>query len=333
MSTNNDLALLDEIARLNKIINVLMDRAEQSINEGSDFSYLQTTIALEDKVLRRTEELHDALDKLAQSNEELDLSLKALHETQQHLIESEKMAALGALVAGVAHEINTPIGIALTTNSHINNETSQIRNALKTSTMTKTRFEDYLNEVDDGCNLSLRNLERASDLIKRFKQVATHQNDLNRQCVDVVEVVKDICSTMSHTLKDKQITLAIEGQGPIIANTYPGAISQIITNLVANSAQHAFTEKGSHNIQISIQRTQTDISLLCADNGRGVPRDIIKHIFEPFYTTRRGSGGTGLGLHIAYNLATEVLEGDIQCSLPNEGGTLFTVKFPYSEAE
>jgi C4-dicarboxylate-specific signal transduction histidine kinase len=327
----NEQAYIDEIARLNKIINVLMDRSEQSINESSDFSYFQTTIALEAKVQKRTEELREALQQLAETNEELDHSLKALHETQKQLIESEKMAALGALVAGVAHEINTPVGNAITSASYINDETLKTSSLLAQSTMTKNGLEGYLNAVEESSQLTLRNLEKASELIKRFKQVATHQSELTKQQINIVEVVKDISSTMNPQLRAKGIKLELLTESSIIAQTYPGAISQIISNLVTNSSVHAFHGRHNPRITLSVMTQDNKVIIRCADNGSGIEQQNLTHIFEPFYTTKRGSGAHGLGLHIAYNLATEVLEGEIKCTQPQEGGTVFTVTFPLQQ--
>lgn len=327
----DEQAYIDEITRLNKIIKVLMDRSEQSINESSDFSYFQTTIALEAKVRKRTEELHDALELLAETNEELDCSLKALHDTQNQLIQSEKMAALGALVSGVAHEINTPIGNAITSASYISDETLKTSSQLNSTTITKSGLEAYLNRVEESSQLTLRNLKKANELIKRFKQVATHQSELTKQQINIVEVVKDISSTMTPQMRDKGIKLELVAESSIIAQTYPGAISQIVSNLVTNSSIHAFHGRRNARITLSVMTQENSVIIRCTDNGSGIEPQHLAHIFEPFFTTKRGSGAPGLGLHIAYNLTTEVLEGEIKCTQPAEGGTVFTVTFPLQQ--
>lgn len=320
-----------EIARLNKIIQVLMDRAEFGINaESSDFSLFQTTISLEEKVRKRTHELQKALAQLAQANEELDTSLTALKTTQAQLVESKKMAALGGLVAGVAHEINTPVGISITASSLLVSDAQEVRQQLQKGTLTQSRIERFLDLIEECGTLSLNSLNRVAHLVSDFKQVAVDQQSMSRHPCHINQVISDACTLLDTKLKAHQVELQLVFEQEIMGDTYESAIGQIITNLINNALEHAFTEppQSTNRIQIQVQHQDAMLTLLFSDNGKGISPEVLNRVFEPFYTTRRGEGGMGLGLHILYNLVTEILNGTVRCHSELGQGCHFEISFP-----
>lgn len=322
-------ALLEEVRRLETIIQVLMDRAELGESaESSDFSLFQTSILLEDKVRRRTGELQQALKQLDESNAALEQSLESLHETQQKLVESERMAAIGHLVAGVAHEINTPVGVGITGASHLEEATGHIGDQLNAGSLSRGALLDYLAEMREGCELIQYNLRRAGDLIQRFKEVAVSHIAHEKQHFDLGDLVREVCNSLKPSLQEKGAQLVVESEGPVPVDTSAGAIAQVLTNLVMNSLMHGFDQVERGRIGIRLRSEGERIRLIYTDNGCGLDTAIIDHVFEPFYTTRRGAGGTGLGLYICYNLVQEVLGGSIECGNAREGGAEFRIDLP-----
>lgn len=338
----------EEIIRLKKIIRVLMDRAEHGPNtDSSDFSLFQTTIALEEKVRQRTQELQQALDQLAHTNLELDRSLQELKATQDQLVESKKMAALGALVAGVAHEINTPVGIGITATSLIVEELKELKKLLDNETLSRKNLDKFLGMIEDSSNLTVRNLQRVGNLVSDFKEVAVNQGSMKKQNCHINHSIENSCTMLGPKLTEADVHLQLHLGEEVHCVTYESAIDQIVTNLITNALDHAFSavksgaEKGMNpdtaacldtaQITISTNLEDNQFTLLFEDNGKGIQPELVERIFEPFYTTRRGSGGMGLGLHITYNLATEILGGNIHCSsLPGQG-TLFKICFPIEQ--
>ncbi|MBB1485571.1 sensor histidine kinase [Oceanospirillum sediminis] len=323
-----------KIERLKKIIQVLMDRAEHSLNsEGSDFSLFQTTVTLEEKVRQRTRELHDAMDQLALANKQLDTSLTELKKTQNQLVESRKMAALGGLVAGVAHEINTPAGIAVTAASLIGEEIKELRLLLQEEKLSRTRLDEFLNTIGDSNTLTLRNLQRVSRLVKDFKEVAVNQSNMEKHTIRLDQLIRNTCQFLQPNLTDKQTRLNLNLEKGVYAHTYSIAIEQIITNLITNSLEHGFQpEHLQPAITIESRTDNNNIQLIFSDNGQGIAEEIRERIFEPFYTTRRGQGGTGLGLHITYNLVTEILQGQIEYQPDSKSGARFCICFPFESS-
>ncbi len=326
---NNPEQLRYEVERLNHVIKVLMDRAEQGVNtDSTDFSLFQTTIMLEDKVRQRTEELQQALLQLDDTNVALEQSLQTLHQTQEQLIESEKMAALGHLVAGVAHEINTPVGVSVTATSHLRDRTRDLEKEVAGGSLTRGNMGEYLSEITESCDLVLSNLMRADELIQRFKQTAVDQATHEKRTFELGELILDICSGLRPKLQEKHTSIELSSDNPVQIESYPGVIAQIITNLIMNSLDHAFDQVAAGYINIAISAEQDQVVLIYSDNGEGIREDVVEHIFEPFYTTRRGEGGTGLGLHISYNLSTEILGGTLECIESPAGGACFRLSFP-----
>lgn len=276
--------------------------------------------ALESRVILRTHELTTA-------NQDLQQTLAALQETQNQLIESEKMASLGGLVAGVAHEINTPLGVGITAASHLESITHQFEHKLLAAQLTRTEMDQYLAAAKESSRLILKNLERAGQLVRSFKQVAVDQGSEERRQIHLGDYLQEIAFAMHPLLKRTPHELRIQCPRDIVLDTYPGAIYQIVVNLISNALVHAFTDVPEGLIELrAYTRDPDDVVLEYQDNGVGVPAELLKRIFEPFFTTRRGEGGSGLGLHIVYNRVTQLLGGSIH--VENRDGLFMQIRWP-----
>ncbi len=254
--------------------------------------------------------------------------LKDLEGTQQQLIQSEKMAALGRLVAGVAHEINTPLGIAVTAASYLDDKTSKVKNLMDQEELTEEEFKNYMDSTRESCSMILANLERAASQIQVFKQVAVDQSDEAIRTFLLKQYLQEIIKSLHPELKKKPCLIEIDCPDDLMITTYPGTISQIFSNLIMNSLKHGFKNRDSGKISIVSYREADDIIIKYRDNGQGIPEELSGKIFEPFYTTARSEGGTGLGLHIVYNIITQKLRGNISVETTPEEGLSFHMEFP-----
>ena len=284
-----------------------------------------------EEVLARVE-THLAIRNLQRNlkdkNEELEKTLQQLKTTQIQLIESEKMAALGSLVAGVAHEINTPIGISVTAASVLAEDATDFSNIYQSGKMKRADLETFLDTARESSRMILANLKRAADLVQSFKQVAVDQSSESQRCFYLKEYLEEIILSLIGNLKKTKHTIKITGDANLTLNSYPGALSQIVTNLVMNSLIHAYGEEEAGQIQLDFQREGEQLILQYSDDGQGIKPENISQIFDPFFTTNRSQGNTGLGLHIVYNLITQKLRGTIQCESQVGRGTKFTLKLP-----
>jgi len=276
---------------------------------------------LEKRVKERTEEL----EKI---NKDLEQTLDYLKKTQQQLIESEKMASLGSLVAGVAHEINTPIGVGITAASFIEKNVKKILDDFKNNQLKRSELENMLFTANDSINIILSNLNRAAELITSFKKVAVDQTTEERRGFNIKEYLKEIVISLKPKLKKKDINIVINCDADIEIDSYPGLFSQIFTNLIMNSLIHGFEYKENGEISIEVVKDDGDLLFIYKDNGKGIQKENIKRIFDPFWTTKRSEGGTGLGLHIIYNIITQKLNGTIKCESKEGEYTIFTIKIP-----
>ncbi len=296
----------------------------------------QMAMSLDNAVLYDDLQRHrDHLEELvSERTAELSQTLEDLRSTQEQLIESEKMAALGGLVAGVAHEINTPVGIGITAASSLENETRLFVEASRKG-LKRSVLKSYINTATQSSQLILNNLKRAAKLVDSFKQVAVDQTSLEKRTFAVKPYLESTLSSLEPKLKQNRFgrehshTLNVIGDDDLILHSYPGAFSQVITNLVMNSLTHAY-QPGEQGV-LSFELTQLDdrLHLKYSDHGCGIPPKNLGRIFEPFFTTARNQGGTGLGLHIVYNLVTQKLAGTIRCESEVGLGTTFFIDLPY----
>jgi len=276
---------------------------------------------LEQKVQNRTLDLEE-------SNDELEQTITNLKNMQEKLIESEKMASLGGLVAGVAHEINTPVGVGLAGITHFLELTKNVKNDYENNSLSEDRFEKYLDSSSKIADLIHSNLERTAQLVQSFKQVAVDQTNEIKRDFELNQYLEDIVLSLSNVIKIKKITIKIDADEKITISSYPGFFSQIITNLIMNSVKHAFQDKENGHINISIHKKDDKLDLLYEDNGKGISKENLGQIFDPFFTTNREDGGTGLGLNIIYNIITNQLKGSITCTSKINRGTMFTISLP-----
>jgi len=259
---------------------------------------------------------------------ELQKSLDYLKETQNKLIESEKMAALGSLVAGVAHEINTPVGIGVTAASHLEESAMSFEELYKSGNILRTDFEKFLELSLLSSRMILSNMKRAADLIQSFKQVAVDQSSQEQRFFRIHEYIDEILMSLHSKFKHTAYTIEVICPEEFEINSYPGALSQIITNLVVNSLKHGFEDLDEGSITIDIRKSKKNALIVYEDTGKGISKENLEKIFDPFFTTKRGFGGSGLGMNIVYNLVTQSLNGSIKCNSIVGQGTLFEIKFP-----
>ncbi|MDW8201179.1 MAG: AAA family ATPase [Cyanobacteriota bacterium SKYGB_h_bin112] len=262
--------------------------------------------------------------------QELSLTLSNLQAAQSQLVEAEKMAALGGLVAGVAHEINTPIGIGVTAASLLADRTAKFVETYRSGKMKRSDLEAFLDLASQSSAMILANLNRAADLIHSFKQVAVDQSSEERRQFNLRTYLDEILLSLRPKLKPTKHQVTIACPDDLMLDSYPGAFSQIITNLVINSLVHAYGPGEQGNIAISVQTSHEQLTLSYSDDGCGISPDHLHKIFDPFFTTRRGQGGSGLGLHIVYNLVTQKLGGTIHCQSQLGEGTTFVITVPLS---
>lgn len=331
MKADKEAGYKVEIARLNKVISVLCDRAELGVNsQSTDFSMFQTTVVLEEKVRARTAELKDALDSLASSNEELDSSLKELKITQNELVESKKMASLAGLVMGVAHELNTPIGVAITTVSIIENGCGQLVDAIKSDNLTRSALLSSLSDISEAAALGASNLVKSKDLVSQFKQVSAIKG--KAECIDLSDDIQQLCLVMEEALAVPHLSISAEFfPNNIICDVDSTALNNVLTSLIYNSVQHAFDRQSSPRINIQVVSSGEFIDIVYRDNGSGFDSENVTKVFDPFFTTARRSGSSGLGLHIVFNIVTVALRGTIALTEWSDGA-VFSIRFPCGAA-
>lgn len=260
-------------------------------------------------------------------------AFKQLQSTQASLVQAEKMAALGGLVAGVAHEINTPVGVALTGASILAQETQSLARLLASGAIRKTDLLAYVQVAQESTLLLLNNIQRAADLIQSFKRVAVDQTSEARRLFNLHDYIADVLASLHPALKRSNVQVTVECPDGLMIDGYPGAFSQIITNLVMNALIHAYSNREAGVLQLIIRREDKMASLDFIDQGNGIAADILPRIFDPFFTTTRGSGGSGLGLNIVYNLTVRTLGGRIDVKSTLGQGTCFSLTFPLTSPQ
>lgn len=284
---------------------------------------------------RAEEELKREKDNVKNLNETLEQKVKdrteELVKMEISLIKSEKMAALGTLVAGVSHEINTPLGIGVTAISHIQDSIREFENKYKSGQLDRKSFEVFLENISETGTIIMNNLNRANRLMQSFKQVSVDQSNEIKRKFKVKEYIEELLISLNPKIKRTKQSIVIKCDDSLEIDSYPGAISQILTNLIMNSLMHAYIPEDIGEITISFYANEKYLKMKYEDDGRGISQDILDRILEPFFTTKRDSGGTGLGLHIVYNIVTLQLNGTISCESKVDSGTTFTIEIPLDE--
>lgn len=250
-----------------------------------------------------------------------------LQTAQESLVQAEKMASLGGLVAGVAHEINTPVGITLTSASVLMEATDSLQKSMNEGGMKKSEVVAYVNMAVESTRLIIKNSERAAHLIQSFKQVAADQTSEQRREYEIGEYIEEVMASLHPKLRQGNVKVKVVCPAPIILDGYPGAMAQVLTNLTMNTMAHAFTEDGGE-VEIAASLSDKTATISFTDNGRGIPADHVAKVFDPFFTTRRGTGGTGLGLNIVFNIINKQFGGTITVQSEVGKGTCFTLRIP-----
>jgi PAS domain S-box-containing protein len=311
---------------------------------GEEFISMMTATLMKDKDREQTRvmtvarditnrkeqerELLEAKDNAEDANRALQESLEFIKKTQQHLVESEKMASLGGLVAGVAHEINTPVGVGVTASSFLEDKTKLFGEKVKNNDLKRSDLEKYLGVATEASSIIHKNLNRAADLIKSFKQVAVDQSGEVKRTFKLKQYTDELFISLRPKLKRTSHKVQVHCPDDLAIDSFPGAFSQIITNFVINSLSHGFEKKEEGLISLDIWQEGEELFITYKDNGKGMDEATLKKIFDPFFTTTRGFGGTGLGMHIVYNLVTITLGGQITCQSSLGNGAQFSIKVP-----
>jgi signal transduction histidine kinase len=316
----------DELETLNSVSEKVKKTVQQLESE------IENRKKAEDRVLELNHNLEIRVDRrtkdLQKSNDELKNTLQALQNTQQKLIENDKMASLGKLVAGIAHELNTPIGNALTSISLIEHKTNSLVKNMNKNQLTKSILSNTLQEMQEASSLSLVSIERAVEQIRSFKLVAVDTTIDDIREINLKTYVEDIARSLKPQLKKAGHVIDFICTEDAVVQSYPAAYVQIFTNLIQNSVVHAFDNNQPGCITIEVIDAPDNVKILYSDNGKGITADVQKSIFEPFFTTNRKEGGSGLGAHIIYNLVTQRLKGQIAIVNNDKPGLFFTITVP-----
>jgi PAS domain S-box-containing protein len=301
------------------IVGAMLDVSELRRNERE---LRELNEHLEQRVAARTSDL-------AQSNLRLQRAVDSLALAQDELVRSEKLASLGSMVAGVAHELNTPIGNALTVSTALQHKRDTLAAAFQQGALRKSSLDEFLAHGESGFDMLVRNLERAARLITNFKEVAVDQTSDRRRSFRLVDVVEECVHTFTAGAGARAPRFQVDVAESIAFEAYPGALGQIFLNLFENARVHAFADDAPGTIRVDAQALPDgNVRISVGDSGKGIAADALARIFDPFFTTRLGQGGSGLGLAIVYRLVTKKLGGRIRISSEPEQGAIFIIELP-----
>ena len=305
----------------------------KTVTSGDQLLMMQEQFYLmTDEILRTRQQEEARQTEMQRTNDALHRWLVVIKRTQSQLVESEKMASLGGLVAGIAHEINTPVGTSITASSFLESKGQTCAKHVAEGTLRKSELDVFLRDVIESTQMILTNLLRAAELIRSFKQVAVDRTSEEQRSFLIQEYIHHVLLSLRPRLKKTAISVSVQCPESLNIHSYPGAFSQIITNLVVNSLVHAFPPDATGEILFQVTMEGDDILFHYSDNGQGMEEEHRLQIFEPFFTTARHRGGSGLGMHIVFNLVTQTLQGTIHCDSSPGRGTAFKIRIPL-EAE
>ena len=340
---NNEFRLLERIApcsgfftygeffntgKSNQVLNITTTIL--SLSEKNQVNEFQEDIS-------KTDIRHTPLKSLTHlvnvTQRELENKIDLLQDTQEKLVESEKMASLGSLVAGIAHEVNTPLGVSLTGISQINHEVKELEKAFKNEALTEEDFTEYVNTMKQLTATIHSSLDNAATLVRSFKNISVDQHSEEAREFNLYEYVNDTIVSLNSALKSMNVSIQNSVDKDILIDSFPGIYSQIFSNLILNSIKHAFDDGNGNKIEINAEIKDTQLLINYSDNGKGISSEIEKKIFDPFFTTARGQGGSGLGLNIVYNLIKQKLNGDIKIITSKDKGLHFEIVIELLKSE
>ncbi len=315
-------------SNVEETLRAMLDRRGDSVEDPLELSLSEDrTVQLRINGMPEGGRVVVAID--VTEHKKVERAYEILRETQERLVQSEKLAALGELVAGIAHEINTPVGVTLTGATQLQMETARVRQLYDTEELSAEDLEDFMDVTIETTDLMTVNCCRAAELIQSFKQMAVDQTGGERRTFDLAGYIDDLLVSLQPLLRTPQSQILVDFQPDILVDGYPGVLSQLLTNLITNSLTHAYDDADRGTINIAARLLDTDeVEIRFADDGKGIPPENVDRIFDPFFTTRRSSGGSGLGLSIAYNLASQALQGTLTCNSELGRGTAFVLRFP-----
>jgi len=319
------LPLKEIMAAMHAVVSEKYDEHIQGTHARDEIGEMARAVAVfrENAIAKRKAE-----DELRAAKDRAEKALDDLREAQQSLIAAEKLAALGGLVAGVAHEVNNPIGISLTVASSFARRCDEFAKEVDAGPLRRSRLGEFLEGGRDAANQLVANLQRAGELVQSFKQVAVDRSHADRRPFDLRESTDQIVASLRPVLKKSQITLSVDVPAGIIMDSYPGSYGQVLTNLFLNSVVHAFPDGRAGSVIVEARQVRDDVDIFVSDDGVGMSEEIQRRAFDPFFTTRRNEGGTGLGLHIIFNLVTQQLGGRLAFESRLGWGTRFRITLP-----
>lgn len=324
------MAQSEQLNIANAELNLRQEELNQNLEEmqAQQEELVRTQGALRANA-RKLEELNENLElRVAERTQELESALTNLKASQSKLVESEKFATLGTLVAGVAHEINTPVGIAVTAASHLQSATQDFSKSIAEGTLKKSLLARYVENANESSDIILKNLERAAELVQSFKRVAVNQSNEAVQPFNLRRYVEQIMLSLRPKIKQTKIEPVIEIPEDIEMNSLPSALSQVVINFVTNSLRYAYEPEDTGRMHLWAHQQNGTVTFKFSDDGKGIPPENLPQIFNPFFTTGRAKGGSGLGLNIVYNLITQKLFGQVDVESELGKGTTFTLKLP-----
>lgn len=270
----------------------------------------------------------DLEKRVAQRSESLVQALDDVKRMQTEIIEHEKLASLGALVAGISHELNTPLGNALTVSSALEERAASLQQMIDSGSLRRSDLTRSVEEVGQAAELIRKSIERSAELIASFKQVSIDQMSERRREFLLDVTINDVIKTLEPLVRKAHCRISFEIPEGIRCDSYPGPLGQVITNLLVNATQHAFEGRTDGSLQIRAQARDDSVRLWVSDNGVGMTSNVAAKAFDPFFTTKLGRGGSGLGLSVCHRICTTVLGGTIQVESTGPQGSTFVMDFP-----
>jgi signal transduction histidine kinase len=308
MYKDDDLQLLSFVA---SNIGIVLEQRKHIDKEREDKAFLESNLQL-----------------IKEQNLALENMMETLKGAQTELVQKEKMASLGNLVAGIAHEINTPIGICVTAITSLHHQYKSLQKKITNNTASNKHLNYFFEDVAETCTIIESNTLRAAELINSFKEIAVDQSSEVSREINMKEYINEILLAMRPILKKTSHEVLVKCPENLVVKTIPGAISQILTNMINNSIIHGFNDGDKGCLTITVVKESDSFFLCYQDNGKGLDNDEIKMLFEPFYTTKRGRGGSGLGAHLIYNIVTSSLHGKISVESEPGKGLRYDLSLP-----